>query len=95
MTGSICAKSEQIIAIRAAEVDFDDKLEAISSVARQAAARTGNVSDATSQAALDAGWSTEELSEAFVHIAANLFTNYFNHYAGTELDLPAVPELTA
>ncbi|QNE14481.1 carboxymuconolactone decarboxylase family protein [Pseudarthrobacter sp. NBSH8] len=86
---------EQIIAIRAGEVNFDDKLEAISSVAREAAARTGNVSDATWQAALNAGWSAEELSEAFAHIAANLFTNYFNHYAGTELDLPAVPELTA
>lgn len=46
-------------------------------------------------AALDAGWSAEELSEAFAHIAANLFTNYFNHHTGTERDLPAVPELTA
>ena len=36
-----------------------------------------------------------ELSEAFAHIAANLFTNYFNHYAGTELDLPPAPELQA
>ncbi|MDQ6752599.1 MAG: carboxymuconolactone decarboxylase family protein [Actinomycetota bacterium] len=83
---------EQILAIRAGEVDFDDKLAAITTVAREAAARTGNVSDATWKAALDAGWSTEELSEAFAHLAANLFTNYLNHYAGTELDLPAVPE---
>ncbi|MCX2747240.1 hypothetical protein OOZ51_05345 [Arthrobacter sp. MI7-26] len=58
-------------------MDFDDKLEAISWVAREA------------------GSSAEELSEASAHIAANLYTNYFNHYAGTELDLPAVPDLTA
>ncbi|GAB3569235.1 carboxymuconolactone decarboxylase family protein [Arthrobacter alkaliphilus] len=88
-------KDDQILAVRAGDVDFDDKLAAITGVAREAAARTGNVSDATWQAALDAGWSPEELSEAFAHIAANLYTNYFNHYAGTELDLPSAPELTA
>lgn len=27
------------------------------------------------------------------HVAVNLFTNYFNHYAGTELDLPPAPGL--
>lgn len=49
--------------------------------------------EATWQAALDAGWTTDELAEASVYIAENLFTNYFNHYAVTELDLPAAPEL--
>lgn len=86
---------EQIIAIRAGEVDFDPKLAAITEVAREAAARTGNVSEAVWQAALDAGWTDEELAEAYAHIAANLFTNYFNHYAGTELDVPAAPPLNA
>lgn len=86
---------DQIMAIRAGEIEFDDKLRAVTDVAREATARTGNVSEPTWAAAADAGWSEEELAEAFVHIAANLFTNYFNHYAGTELDLPAVPETTA
>lgn len=85
---------DQIMAIRAGEIEFDHKLRAIGDVAREAAARTGNVSDETWQAAADAGWTEEELAEAFVHISANLYTNYFNHYAGTELDLPAVPEPT-
>jgi AhpD family alkylhydroperoxidase len=84
---------EQILAVRAGEVDFDPKLAAITEVAREAAARTGDVSDPVWQAALDAGWSDEELAEAFAHVAANLFTNYFNHYARTDLDLPAVPAL--
>lgn len=30
----------------------------------------------------------------FAHLAANLFTNYFNRYARTELDVPAAPALT-
>lgn len=84
---------DQVLAIRAGEVDFDPKLAAITEVAREAAARTGNVSEPVWQAALDAGWTDEELAEAFAHIAANLFTNYFNHYAGTELDVPAAPVL--
>lgn len=40
---------------------------------------------------MDAGWSTEQLAELFAHVPVNLYTNYFNHYAGTELDLPPVP----
>ncbi|WAH98164.1 carboxymuconolactone decarboxylase family protein [Arthrobacter sp. MMS18-M83] len=86
---------EQILAIRAGEIDFDAKLETITEVARQAAARTGDVSDALWQAALEAGWTESELAEAFAHIAANLFTNYFNHYARTDLDLPSAEPLTA
>lgn len=84
---------DQILAVRAGEVDFDPKLAAITEVAREAAARTGHVSDTVWQAALDAGWTDQELTEAFAHIAANLFTNYFNHYARTDLDVPAAPAL--
>ncbi|WP_434614603.1 carboxymuconolactone decarboxylase family protein [Arthrobacter sp. A5] len=88
-------EEQQILDIRAGEVDFDDKIDTITAVAREAAANTGHVQEATWQAALAAGWSADELAETFAHIAANLFTNYFNHYAGTELDLPAAPELHA
>lgn len=41
--------------------------------------------------ALAAGWTSTELTEAFAQISINLFTNYFNHYVGTELDIPAAP----
>lgn len=84
---------EQILAVRAGEVDFDPKLAAITEVAREATARAGRVSDDVWQAALDAGWCDKELAEAFVHVVANLFTNYFAHYAQTELDVPAAPAL--
>jgi AhpD family alkylhydroperoxidase len=84
---------EQLIAIRTGEVGFDPKLAAITEIAREAAANVGHVSDSAWQAALEAGWTDAELAEAFGHIAANLFTNYFNHYAGTELDLHAAPDL--
>jgi len=47
---------------------------------------------ATGVIAQHAGWSDTELAELFAHVAANLFTNYFNHYAGTALDLPHAPD---
>lgn len=84
---------EQTVAIRRGDLDFDPKLGALLQVAREAAADKGNVDDATWQAALDAGWSTEELTELSSHVALNLYTNYFNHMVKTELDIPAAPAL--
>ncbi|MFC8504242.1 carboxymuconolactone decarboxylase family protein [Pedococcus sp. NPDC057267] len=86
---------DQTVAVRADAIDFDDKLAAIATIARQIATETGTVSDAAWQGALAAGWTPEELAETFAHVAVNLYTNYFNHFAGTELDLPAAPGLTA
>ena len=52
---------------------------------------SGEVDDHTYQAALAAGWTTDQLAELYAHVAANQFTNYFNHYNGTDLDIPAAP----
>lgn len=38
----------------------------------------------------DAGFSDEEIVEMVAHAAMNIFTNYFNHIAGTEIDFPLV-----
>ncbi|WP_026535825.1 carboxymuconolactone decarboxylase family protein [Arthrobacter sp. H14] len=95
MSGKAAGFSEEETkAIRAGNIDFDDRLAAITTLAREAASNTGSVSEETWQGMLDAGWTEEERSEAFAHIAVNLYTNYFNHYAGTELDVPAAPELS-
>lgn len=37
-----------------------------------------------------AGYSDEEVVEMVAHAAMNIFTNYFNHIAGTEIDFPLV-----
>lgn len=86
---------DQTVAIRGARVDFDPKLDALLTVAREIAANVGEVSDETYEDARNAGWSDEELEELFAHVAVNLYTNYFNHYAKTELDIPAAPGLPA
>ena len=71
----------------------DDKLDALLAVIREAATEVGNVQDRTWEQAQAAGWTDEELSEAFAHLSVNLFTNYFNHYVGTELDVLAAPAI--
>lgn len=83
----------ETIAIRRGDLAFDPKLAALLALVREAAANVGAVSDVTWKTAQQEGWSDVELSEAFAHLAANLFTNFFNHYARTDLDVPAAPPL--
>ncbi|HEV2347857.1 MAG TPA: carboxymuconolactone decarboxylase family protein [Actinocrinis sp.] len=85
--------ADETLAIRRGEVEFDPKLSALLALAREIAANVGDVSDVAWKQALAAGWGDEELAELFAHVAANLFTNYFNHYAETELDVTPAPEL--
>jgi AhpD family alkylhydroperoxidase len=85
--------ANRMLAIRAGRPTGDDKLDALLTVVREAAGTVGEVQDFTWKQAQAAGWSDEQLTEAFAHLAANLFTNYFNHYVRTELDVPAAPDL--
>lgn len=84
---------DEMVAIRRGTVDFDPKLATLLALAREYTKDVGSVQDATWQSALDAGWSDEQLTELSVHVTLNLFTNYFNHFVQTDLDLPAAPSL--
>ena len=84
---------DEMVAIRRDAVEFDAKLAALLSLAREYTRDVGSVQDATWEAALDAGWTEEQLTELSVHVTLNLFTNYFNHFVQTDLDLPAAPSL--
>lgn len=69
----------------------DDKLDALLAVVRQAAANSGTVKDDTWQAAVESGWSSEQLAEAFAPLGLIAYTAWFINYAGTERDLPPAP----
>ncbi len=84
---------DEMIAVRRGAAEFDAKLDALLTLAREYTLNTGTVDDATWQAALDAGWTDEELTELSTHVTLNLYTNYFNHFVETDLDLPAAPAL--
>jgi len=53
-------------------------------------ATRGKVSDASLDVVRSAGFSDEEIVEIVANTAMNIFTNYFNHVAGTEIDFPRV-----
>jgi AhpD family alkylhydroperoxidase len=82
------------LAIRRGELPDDQRLTAALKLAREIAANTGSVEDATWDAALARGWSESELLEVFAEVMRTTLTNYFNHLVGTELDLPEAPELS-
>lgn len=86
---------EQTVAIRRGDAGEDSKLAALLQVTREIAGEIGEASDAAWDKAVAEGWTDTELTEVFAHVAANLYTNYFNHYVRTDLDIPAAPALDA
>ena len=84
---------DETIEIRKGQIGGDGKLTALLAVTRQVAANKGYVDDEVWQAALDAGWTDVELLDGFAETVRTILTNYFNHLAETELDLPPAPAL--
>lgn len=68
----------------------DDRVRAILTFARSVVDKRGRLDGGELQALRAAGVSDEEVVEIIANIAANIFTNYFNHIADTEIDFPVV-----
>ncbi|MDR4460299.1 MAG: carboxymuconolactone decarboxylase family protein [Nitrospirales bacterium] len=62
---------------------------------RQVVSNRGQVTDGEVTKLRKAGFTDGEITEILANIALTLFTNYFNHVAGTEVDFPAASELEA
>jgi hypothetical protein len=77
----------QIAALRKGTTTGDAKIDALTSVVRDATANSGNVTDATWKAAQQAGWSDVQLAEAFAYLGLTVFTGYFLNYAQTAPDV--------
>jgi uncharacterized peroxidase-related enzyme len=57
--------------------------------ARAVVEELGMVNDAEMAAVKKAGWNDAAVLEITACVAANIFTNYFNHVVGTQVDFPA------
>jgi uncharacterized peroxidase-related enzyme len=68
----------------------DEKTDAALKFARALILSRGEISDAEVTAVREAGFSDGEIVEILAHVALNIFTNYFNLTAGTEIDFPKV-----
>ena len=61
--------------------------------AQRVVATKGHVNDEEIAALRDAGFADGEILEIVANVALNIFTNYFNHVAGTVVDFPAAAPL--
>lgn len=68
----------------------DPKTKAALSFAKMLVVDRGMVSDSNLASVKAAGFSDGEVLEIVANVALNIFTNYFNHVAGTEVDFPKV-----
>ncbi|MEC9367649.1 MAG: carboxymuconolactone decarboxylase family protein [Pseudomonadota bacterium] len=66
------------------------RMQGLLDFSRAVVAKRGKVSDSDIAAARAAGVSDAELIETVAHVALNLFANYVNHVAATEIDFPLV-----
>lgn len=68
----------------------DAKTQAALDFAALLVEQRGNVNDNDVQAVRDAGYTDGEVLEIVAVVAFNIFTNYFNHVADTDVDFPLV-----
>jgi alkylhydroperoxidase family enzyme len=68
----------------------DAKTEAGLRFAQAVVVQRGEVSNAAVESVRKAGYSDGEITEIVANVAVNIFTNYFNHVAQTEVDFPRV-----
>ena len=68
----------------------DARVDAILTFVKAVVRKRGWLDGGELAALRSAGVSDQELVEIIANVAANVFTNYFNHIAGTEIDFPVV-----
>lgn len=90
MLGSLQGLDEAELARNLAGRSADPKVQAALDFAKAVVVKRGWVSDADVQAVRDAGHDDAAITEIVATVTVKIFSNYFNHVAGTEVDFPLV-----
>jgi uncharacterized peroxidase-related enzyme len=69
----------------------DSKAAALIRFARKVVENRGRVTDRDVNGIREAGFDDGAIAEVVANVALNIFTNYFNQVAGTEIDFPKAP----
>ena len=85
-------KPEDIAASREAR-SADAKRAAGLQFAQALVVQRGEVTDSAIAQVKEAGYSEGDIAEIVANVAINIFTNYFNHVARTDVDFPKVSVL--
>lgn len=72
---------------------IDPQTGALLNFARKVVNQKGRINDADVEAVRKAGFDEGIIAEVVANVALNIFTNYFNHVAGTDIDFPKAPDL--
>lgn len=80
----------QLIEARKGLVVGDPEAQAALKFATAVLESRGDVTDSDLAAARSAGLGDAQIAEIVAHVALNVFTNYFNRVAHTEVDFPKV-----
>ena len=86
--------ADQIRGSRHATAD-DARTNAILHFSRKLVETRGQVSDGDVDKMRQAGFTDGEIAETVAGVAVNIFTNYFNHVADTDIDFPKPDALQA
>ena len=81
--------NDELAASREARA-VDPKAAAALQFARAVVERRGDVRDQDLAGVRGAGYTDGDIAEIIAHVALNVFTNYFNRAAHTEIDFPLV-----
>lgn len=84
--------ADQTVAARQGQAD-DAHAQAVLKLVDAILEREGFVTDDQLAAARDAGLTDAQVLEVLGQVVKNIFTNYVNHIAQTEVDFPAAPQL--
>jgi uncharacterized peroxidase-related enzyme len=87
-------KPDEIAASREAH-SADEKRDAGLQFVQALVVQRGEVSDQAVTRVKAAGYSDGDIAEIVANVVVNIFTNYFNHVARTEVDFPVVSVATA
>jgi AhpD family alkylhydroperoxidase len=90
--GLVKIPSDEILSSRHGN-SKDEKTQAALKFALDVLGSQGHVSDSALADVRAAGFSDGEIGEIVAHVALNVFTNYFNSVAQTDIDFPVAPSL--
>lgn len=76
-------------------VSHDSREQVALEFAKKLVQDRGLVEDADLEQLRQAEYTDGEIAEIVANVSLNIFTNYFNHVAQTEVDFPAAPSICA
>ncbi len=90
MLGRKAGLDDDALAASLHALSDDSKTEGALQFAREIVTQRGWVSDDALARVREAGYGEGEIAEIVAVVAFNLFSNYFNHVADTDIDFPSV-----